>query len=148
MEKSKEHYPISDRVEAVIKSMQPLKRDPKRDTIASIQNPLSPDGYSPVKALVGVFTWTHDRYFAKEILELLKTEEERAGLLSEAVSYYKLHHSDEDASFFNEWIWRDLLAFVRDGIISSETASKLKDQANGADSQQPVFVMPGQSRQM
>ncbi|MBQ6027071.1 MAG: hypothetical protein IJL21_00760 [Alphaproteobacteria bacterium] len=148
MEKSKEFYPISDRVWNIIKSMPRLKRDPKRDSLASIQNPLSPDGYPPVKALVGVFTWTHNRIFAKEILELLNTEEERAGLLSEAVRYYKLHHGDEDASFFNEWIWRDLLALVDGGTISLETASKLKDQANRADSNVPVFVMSGQSRQM
>ena len=143
-----QRYPISDRVEKIIKSMPRLKRDPDRDSLASIQNPLSPDGYPPVKALVGVFTWTHDRSLAKKILELLNTEEERAGLLSEAVRYYKLHHDDEDASFFNEWIWRDLLALVYDGTISLETASKLKDQANRADSNVPVFVMSGQSRQM
>lgn len=145
-----EHYPVSDRVEEIIKSMPPLKRDPKRDSLASIQNPLSPDGYPPVKALVGVFTWTHDISFATKILGLLSTEEERAGLLSEAVEYYKLHHLDdgEDMSFFNEWIWRDLLALVYDGTISFETASKLREQANRDSSKTLTFVRPDQSRRM
>lgn len=144
-----QRYPVSDRVEKIIKSMPRLKRDPDRDSLASIQNPLSPDGYPPVKALVGVFTWTHDISFATRILELLNTEEERAGLLSEAVSYYKLnyHRDGEDMSFFNEWIWRDLLALVYDGTISFETASKLREQANKDDSKVSVFV-PVQSRGM
>ena len=143
-------YPISDRLERVIKAMPPRERKKNRDSLASIQRPTSSGRYPPVKALVGVFTWTHDISFATEILGLLSTEEERAGLLSEAVEYYKLHHlyDGEDMSFFNEWIWRDLLALVYDGTISFETASKLREQANRDSSKTLTFVRPDQSRRM
>lgn len=115
-------YPMSDKVEKIIKGMPELQRKEGRDSLASIQQG---DSYPPVKALVGVFTWTHDIIFASDILKLLPTEEKRETLLREAIDYYKEHY-DNDRQFFNDVIVKDFATLAFIGVISSDAPRSLK----------------------
>jgi len=123
-------YPMSDKVERIIKGMPELPRKANRDSLASIQNPSSGKPYPPVKALNGVFTWTHDIGFATDILTILPTEQERAQLLREAIDYYKEHNNYDNGEFFNEWVVKDLAALAYDGTISFDTFDSLKEYFN------------------
>ena len=128
VKKQEPKYPISDKLEKIIMAMPPRKREKNRDSLASIQG----GKYPPVKALIGVFTWTHDIYFAAEILSLLPPDE-RVGLLTEVMTYYKHHFNPEEDNydFFDKWIVRDLNWLADKGIISSDLISILGQKLRG-----------------
>ena len=131
VKKPEPKYPISDKLEKIIMAMPPRQREKDRDSLASIQG----GDYPPVKALIGVFTWTHDIYLAMEILSLLPLEE-RVGLLIEVMSYYKDHFNPEEDNydFFNKWIVRDLKRLADNGVIPVDLISILGQKLRGGQS--------------
>ncbi len=133
VKKQEPKYPISDELEKIIMAMPPRQREKNRDSLASIQG----GKYPPVKALIGVFTWTHDVFFAAEILKLLPPEK-RAGLLIEVMAYYKEHFcsGQDDYDFFDEWIVRDLNRLADNGVIPVDLINILGQRLRGGQSAQ------------
>ena len=135
--KSNSKYPMSDKVEEIIKNMPTLDLKVNRDSLANIQQSTAERPYPPVKALCGVFTWSHDIGFATNILEILPDMAEREQLLKEALDYYKANYSN-DGQFFDDWIVKDLGALVYDGTITLDVFNALREYYDTGRATEPV----------
>lgn len=142
--KSNSKYPMSDKVEEIIKNMPTLDLKVNRDSLANIQQSTAERPYPPVKALYGVFTRSHDIGFATNILEILPDMAEREQLLKEALDYYKANYRysfDEDKSgdrFFDNWVVQDLSALVYDGTITLDVFNALREYYDTGRATEPV----------